>query len=156
MDVKAGHDPERHPRGRLGTAILALGLIASLAAPAAVFAAKGGGASAITPWIALGAVDGRTALAAAQPSLGSSVAFATGYPTGTRNAWVSLVCYQDGVLVYGEGGRPSGTFLLGGGGSAWLASGGAATCKAELGDLYWRGGQQYYKYLAETWFDASA
>ena len=139
-DVAA--DTERHPRDGLRAAVLALGLIGALVLPAAVFAGKGGG-HATTSWIALGAVDGRTTLAAMDPRLGSKVTFASGYPTGTKNPWVSLTCYQDGAVAFGQGGSPKDVFHLGGGGSAWLTNGGAASCKAELGDLYWRGGQQY-------------
>lgn len=143
---------ERTPRRTQKAAIAAAALALAIAIPATVSAGKGGGSSS-TPWIALVSVSGVT-LAAAQPRLGASVRFASGYPKGTRNAWVSLTCYQDGSLVYGEGGAPSDEFSLGGGSSLWLASGGAATCRAELGDLYWRGGQQYYTYLAHTNFDA--
>jgi len=145
-----------HARRRIGAQLVGLAVLAALVFPMGTFAAKGGGGTSMTPWIALGAVDGPTALAAMEPRLGSSVTFATGYPTGTKNAWVSVTCYQDGTLVYGEGGTPKAAFQLGGGSSDWVASGGAAACKAELGDLYWRGGQQYYKYLAETWFEAGA
>lgn len=146
---------ERHARRRIGAQLVGLAVLAALVIPMGTFAARGGGTS-VTPWIALGSVGDSSALAASDPHLGSSVRFATGYPGNTRNPWVSLTCYQDSTLVYGEGGSPKNEFSLGGASSVWLANGGAATCKAELGDLYWRGGQQYYTYMAETWFDASA
>lgn len=143
---------ERQPRRRLAAEVLALGLLAALVVPMSTFAGKAGGAPSTTPFITLSSVDGDAARSL--PTLGSSVTFATGYPNGTKNPWVSVLCYQDGAIVYGEGGKSADPFHLGGGSSDWLANGGGATCKAELGDLYWRGGQQYYTYLAETWFDA--
>jgi hypothetical protein len=95
------------------------------------------------------------AVAGSWPTLGSSVAFGSTYPRGTKNAWVSLTCYQEGVFVYAEGGVPDHTFMLGGGSSPWLSVGGSADCTAELGDLYWRGGHEYYTYLATTSFTAN-
>ena len=92
---------------------------------------------------------------ASWPALGSSVNFGATFPRGTKNPWVSLTCYQEGTFVYAEGGNPSQTFTLGGASSPWLSSPGPASCTAELGDLYWRGGQEYYTYLAETHFDAN-
>jgi hypothetical protein len=94
-------------------------------------------------------------VAGSWPTLGSSVAFGSTYPKGTKNAWVSLTCYQGDTLVYGEGGSANATFTLGGASSGWVASPGTAVCTAELGDLYWRGGHEYYTYLAETSFDAN-
>lgn len=92
-------------------------------------------------------------------SFGDSVTFATTIPKGTHNPWVSLSCYQivNGVntLVYGEGGSPDHVFVLGGASSAWIGNGGGpASCSAELGDLYWRGGQEFYTFLATTSFPA--
>ena len=121
--------------------------------PFAPASALAKGTAASTPWIALASVNG-TSAASVQPTLGSSVKFNAGYPNTTKNPWVSLNCYQGGTLVYGEGGSPSSTFSLGGGSSVWLATGGAATCTAELGDLYWKGGHEYYTYLATTSFSA--
>jgi hypothetical protein len=144
---------ERQP-SRRQAAIVAATLALAIAIPATAFAAKGGG-TATPSWIALATVDGDTTLAAAQPRLGSSVRFASGYPSNTRNPWVSVTCWQDGNLVWGSGGKPSADFSLGGASSVWLEVGGAATCRAELGDLFWRGGKQYYTYLAHTTFDAA-
>jgi hypothetical protein len=93
--------------------------------------------------------------AASWPTMGSSVAFGTTYPKGTKNAWVSLTCYQGGTFVFAEGGVADHVFTLGGGSSPWLSVGGSADCTAELGDLYWRGGQEYYTYLATTSFTAN-
>src|SRR5665811_2354282 len=136
---------ERHGRARIVGAILSAAVLAALiAAPAATLAAKGGSGGTTASWIALSSVNG--AAATVQPSLGSTVSFAAGYPSTTKNPWVSLLCYQGTTLVYGEGGGPSHQFQLGGASSDWLAVGGSATCTAELGDLYWRGGHEYYTY----------
>lgn len=139
------------PRSRITLLLSSLAIVVMLAVPVSAFAGKG---STMTPWIRLATTDG-TAVAAAQPRLGSSVRFSTGYPTTAKNPWVSVTCYQDGVMVYGEGNSPSSDFVLGGASSLWVNAGGAASCRAELGDLYWRGGHQYYKYLAHTNFDAA-
>jgi hypothetical protein len=145
---------ERHPRHAARVILLTGALVAMIGAPASAFAGKAG--SSTPAWIALSTVSGQSLAAAAQPQLGSSVRFASGYATATKNPWVSLTCYQEGALVYGEGGKPDADFVLGGATSDWAATGGAATCRAELGDLYWRGGKQYYTYLAHTNFDAGS
>ena len=143
---------ERQPfRARRAT-LLASAFVLALVVPASALAAKGGGTTG-PAWIALATVSGQS-VAAAQPNLGNAVRFASGYATSTRNPWVSVTCYQNGVLVYGEGGKPSADFVLGGATSDWAATGGPASCRAELGDLYWKGGHQYYTYLAHTNFDA--
>jgi hypothetical protein len=139
------------PRAKVGL-LSTLAIVALIAAPATAFAAKGGGTSA-PAWIALATVSGLP-VAAAQPQLGSAVRFATGYASTTKNPWVSVTCYQGSTLVFGEGGKPSADFTLGGASSRWLETGGAASCRAELGDLYWRGGKQYYTYMAHTNFEA--
>jgi hypothetical protein len=144
---------ERHSRGRIAGAILSAAVLAALiAAPAATLAAKGGSGGTTQSWIALSTVNGA---ASVQPSLGSSVGFATGYPATTKNPWISVLCYQGGTVVYGEGGGPTHQFVLGGASSVWLTVGGSATCTAELGDLYWKGGHEYYNYLATTSFSAN-
>jgi len=153
--MTAGSDTEsvaRHNRARIGL-LSSLAVAAILIVPATAFAAKGGGTPA-PAWIALSSVSGLSS-AAAQPQLGVAVKFSSGYPSTTRNPWVSLSCYQDDALVFTQGGAPGSDFLLGGGSSTWLTSGGGATCRAELGDFYWRGGHQYYTYLAHTNFDAA-
>jgi hypothetical protein len=137
-------------RAKVGL-VSSIAIVAILVIPATVLA-KGGGTS-VTPWISLASVNGASA-AAVQPTLGSNVKFASGYATSTKNPWVSLSCYQGSTLVYGEGGSPSADFVLGGGASLWLTTGGAASCRAELGDLYWKGGHEYYTYLANTVFTA--
>ena len=142
--------PRRSKRVIIGQ-LSSLVIIAMLAVPIVAFAGKGGGGASTPAWITLASVSGR---AAAEPSLGSAVKFATGYATSTKNPWVSVYCYQDGTLVYAEGNNPSADYVLGGASSAWKDNGGAATCRAELGDLYWRGGHQSYTYLAHVNFDA--
>jgi hypothetical protein len=94
-------------------------------------------------------------VAGSWPTLGSSVAFGSTYPKSTKNPWVSLTCYQNGTFAYAEGGVADHMFVLGGGSSPWLSVGGSADCTAELGDLYWRGGHEYYTYLASTTFTAN-
>jgi hypothetical protein len=141
---------ERQPR-RVRAAIITATLALAVAIPATAFAGKGGGGSSTQPWIALASVDGAP-LATAQPRVGSSVRFSTGYPSATKNPWVSVTCWYGGTMFYGEGGSPSHEFVLGGESSG---AGGTASCRAELGDLYWRGGKQYYTYLAHTNFEAA-
>jgi hypothetical protein len=144
--------PRRGSPAKVGF-MSAVAIAALIAVPATTFAAKGGGTTSAA-WISL--ANGVGAAAAAQPRLGSDVKFSTGYPSTTKNPWVSVMCYQGSTLVYGEGGRPSADFVLGGASSSWVTNGGAATCHAELGDLYWKGGRQYYTFLASMSFDAGA
>lgn len=136
-------------RGALISTTIAAAL---LAVPASTLARGGGSSGGTTPWIALASVNGA---AAVYPTLGSMVGFSTGYPSTTKNPWVSLMCYEGSTLVYGEGGGPTHQFQLGGASSEWLAVGGTATCTAQLGDLYWKGGHEYYTYLATTSFGAN-
>jgi len=146
----------RRATGRIRGALISTAIIAAvIAVPATALAARGGGSggTAGTPWIALASVNG--AAPTVHPSLGSAVGFASSYPSTTKNPWVSVMCYEGSTLVYGEGGSPTHQFVLGGASSTWLGVGGTATCNAELGDLYWRGGHQYYTYLATTGFSAN-
>jgi hypothetical protein len=139
-------------RGRIRGALISAAIVAAIVAvPATALAAKptAGGA---TPWIALATVNGASPV---HPTLGSAVGFAAGYPSTTKNPWVSVMCYEGSTLVYGEGGGPTHQFVLGGASSVWLGVGGSANCSAELGDLYWRGGHEYYTYLATTSFSAN-
>jgi hypothetical protein len=102
--------------------------------------------------------------ASSQPSYQSSVAFNT-TGTGTlKNPRVWVACYQNGALVYGEGGSPTDTFKLGGDMSQWvLNGGGAAECTADLyyilnakgtGEWNGHGAQGGNVYLAHTSFAA--
>lgn len=154
MQAATSGSRERQPRHAARAILITGALIAAIAVPATAFAAKGG-STTTTSWIALATTDGQTLSASVQPRLGSTVKFASRYPSTAKNPWVSLNCWQDGTLVYGQGGAPSSDFGLGGASSDWINQGGAATCIAELGDLYWRGGQQYYTYFAHTSFDAA-
>ena len=96
------------------------------------------------------------------PSYQGSVAFHT-TGTGTlKNPRVWVACYQNGALVYGEGGSPTDTFKLGGDMSQWVMNGGgAAECTASLyyilnakgtGEWNGHGAQGGNVYLAETAF----
>ena len=135
-------------RAKVGL-LSSIAILAILAVPATVFA-RG---TTVTPWISLASVNGA---APTQPKLGSDVRFNAGYATSTKNPWVSVSCYQGTTLVYGEGNSPTADFTLGGYASVWLTVGGTATCTAELGDLYWKGGHEYYTYLAHTDFTAGS
>ena len=138
-------------RAKVGL-LSSIAIVAILAVPASVFAGKGG--TPAPAWISLASVNG-TSAASTRPMLGNAVAFASSYPSTTKNPWVSLICKEGADIVYAEGGSPSNTFHLGGSSSTWLTVGGTATCSAELGDLYWRGGHEYYTYLATTSFSAN-
>jgi hypothetical protein len=149
-DTSFERQPRRTSRVLIATAAFAF----AVAIPATAFAGKGSGGTTSGSWISLASVDGAKS-SSVQPTLGASVKFATGYPTGTKNPWVSVTCWQNGSMVYGEGNAPSADFILGGASSVWTSVGGSATCNAELGDLYWRGGKQYYTFLATTSFEAA-
>src|SRR3954454_23753538 len=91
----------RHAGSRANIGLLSsLAIVALLALPATALAGKAPGGST-SAWIALASVSGGNA-AAAQPTLGSAVKFATGFPSTTKNPWVSVMCYQGTTLVYGE------------------------------------------------------
>jgi hypothetical protein len=113
------------------------------------------GKSSTTPWIGLATVDGVSA-ASAQPKLGDFVSFNTIVPGTVKNPRVEVLCYQAGQLVYGEAGATTDAFLLGGAGSVWLATGGSASCTANLYYFGSHAGQQTYNWLAGTTFAAGA
>jgi hypothetical protein len=104
-----------------------------------------------TSWITLAQ---STSAASAQPSLGSYVAFSTGYPTNVKNPRIEVLCYQGSDLVYGAAGSVDHSFLLGGGSSVWLQVGGAAECTANLFYFGTHAGSQTYNWLASTSFSA--
>lgn len=89
---------------------------------------------------------------------------ATGAST-LKNPRVWVACYQNNVLVYGEGGSPSSILTLGGGSSQWvLNNGGPANCTADLyyilnktknGEWNGNGAQDGNVYLGHTTFDAA-
>ena len=90
------------------------------------------------------------------PNLGDTVTFTVTYPK-TANRYdprIQVMCYQDGVLVYGEAGPYYQGFHLGGSGSLWLyQTPGPAHCIADL--YYWSyNGGQKFNWLASTEFDA--
>jgi hypothetical protein len=106
-----------------------------------------------TSWIRL--AGGSTSAAATQPALGSVVAFEAGYPTTVKTPRYAVKCYQDGALVYMEARNIDESLQLGGGGSAWLTNGGAASCTADLFYFTYRGQVQTYHWLASTDFAAA-
>ena len=78
-------------------------------------------------------------------------------------------CYQDlngdgihqwpddgGDLVYAEMRKPTEELTLGGGGSAWLTSGGEAECWAILYAYGWKGGVESTRTLDSYYFHANA
>lgn len=148
-----------HTLGAVAQAALILAIISALVIAAATVAGKppaGAGsafaASKTASWISL--ASSATA-AAAQPSLGSTVAFDAGYPTTVKNPRIEVLCYQSGALVYGEAGGVNDAFLLGGGGSIWLTNGGSADCVANLYYFGQHAGKQTYNKLASTNFSAN-
>lgn len=106
-------------------AVLGLGLVFVGAALAGLPAANSGSISVYVP--------GAVGAASSQPYYQGPVAFNT---TGTgklKNPRVWVGCYQNGTLVYGEGGSPSSTLKLGGDMSQWVLNGGGpASCTADL------------------------
>jgi hypothetical protein len=109
----------------------------------------------VTPSIKVNQVFNGGLVAQSGPSLGSSVTFTTVIPQNVNTPRVEVLCDQNGAIVYGEGGSPNDSFLLGGGGSTWLSNGGPASCVANLYYFTWKGGQPATVYLATTSFDAT-
>jgi hypothetical protein len=151
----------RHVGGAVLEGLLLAALIAALLlalspiyAPArSISAGHVSAAARGTSWITL---NQATSAASVQPSLGSDVSFATGYPANVKNPRIEVLCYQGSDLVYGEAGSVDHTFLLGGGGSIWLSKGGAAACTANLFYFGFHAGHQTYNWLASTSFSAGA
>ena len=81
----------------------------------------------------------------------------TGVPTHKiKNPRIEVLCYQSGLLVYGEAGAITDSFLLGGGGSTWIDNGGGpADCVANLFYFDNSGPTQTYVQLATTSFAAA-
>jgi hypothetical protein len=140
----------RHAGTRKVGLLASLAIVALIAVPASAFAGKGGTS---TPWIALS--DSSGFAAASVLTLGSTVTFATGFPTNVKNPRIEVLCYQNDQLVFGMAGGVDYAFLLGGGGSIWLDSGGGADCTANLYYFGWRAGTQTYNWLASTTFTAA-
>jgi hypothetical protein len=86
-----------------------------------------------------------------EPRLGDYVTFTTDFPARLdRNfVYIQVLCYQNGAMVFSTAGRYDRQFRLGGSSSTWLASGGPASCHADL--YYWA---QKYNQLAWTDFSA--
>ncbi len=146
-------EPAPHPRDSRTTRWAATGL---MILGAALLLLPFGAASAAPrsqAWLALASVDGRAA--SVQPSLGSTVAFAAGYPSNVRSPRIAVKCYQSGTLVYAEAGAVGESFVLGGAGSVWLTNGGAANCNADLFYFTYNRGVQTDHWLASTSFDAA-
>jgi hypothetical protein len=99
--------------------------------------------------------QGGQGFAATSPHLGGWVSFTTTYPTNVKTPRIEVLCYQNGALVYGEAGSTLDSFLLGGGGSLWLSTGGSASCVANLYYFTWNAGQPATTYLATTSFNAA-
>jgi hypothetical protein len=103
--------------------------------------------------------------ASSQPRYQGPVAFNTTGTKTLKNPRVWVACYQNGALVYGEGGTPTATLKLGGDMSRWVLNGGGpADCTADLyyivnakGTSEWngRGAQGGNVYLARTSFAAA-
>jgi hypothetical protein len=105
------------------------------------------------------------AVSTSQPTFEGSVAFNTSGANSLKNPRVSVACYQNGILVFGEGGGPGMVFKLGGDMSQWvLNGGGAANCTADLyyilnakgtGEWNGNGAQGGNVYLAHSTFTSS-
>ena len=135
------------------TRLFATAIIGSIAAFGMV-SANAAPPSAVTPSIAFASGSGFSSTVS--PSLGSSVAFATVYPSTTKNPSVEVNCYQNGVLVWGRVGAPGDTVLLGGGWSPWVVNGGSAQCTATLEDIVWVHKMEQVSPLAGMSFSANA
>ena len=157
--VSTAASASRHTMLAVAEAILVVAVILAAAfgiaylsgRPTDAGSALAGGGSNRTAWIAL---KQPTSAAAVEPSLGSEVAFATGYPTNVKNPRIEVLCYQGSSLVYGEAGSVDHAFLLGGASSAWLRAGGSAGCTANLFYFGTHAGHQTYNRLASTTFSA--
>ena len=91
------------------------------------------------------------------PAIGAKVSFAITFPESVAeyNPRIQVMCYQDGVVIYGEAGPSNQSFLLGGSGSIWFyeTSTLPAHCVADL--YYWSyQDSQQFNWLASTEFDA--
>ena len=91
------------------------------------------------------------------PALGDWITFTVTLAKQVQNPRILINCYQNGELVYGEGGAYNQAFMLGGSASIWVYehSTEPATCVATL--FYWsnQGGGQKFVTLADTQFEAA-
>jgi len=91
------------------------------------------------------------------PHLGGTVTFKTNAVGLAGWEWpmVGVLCYQNGELVYAALDQPDAAFLLGGGWSRWLETGGDADCTANVYAYGSRGGEMSSRVLASTFFRAT-
>jgi hypothetical protein len=140
----------------------------ALAVAAAPALAKGPTSSSTTPSISIATINGSGSFAAAkpQPAFEDNVTWSTTLPSTTGSAYpmVDLTCYQDvngdGVvdtslhgpdIVYSWLDTPAVTYSLGGYSSIWTQrGGGAATCRANLVTISWKGGKESATIYAST------
>jgi len=147
----------------------ALAILGLIAAPSAATGGKGKGGQA-PPAISSIALADYGATSRGGPQLGGVVGFTTVAAglAGWEYPMVAVWCYQDvngdgiqvwpndgGDLVYMQLDYPDVGFVLGGGSSDWLVSGGPADCEANLYAYGNRGGNQTIRDLAETYFWAA-
>ena len=116
--------------------------------------------------IQISAVNGTPYSSTVAPKLGDSLTFATTVEklAGWEYPMIDLQCYQDvngdGTvdtnllgpdIVFSDLDHPSATFKLGGYSSIWTQrGGGAATCKANLVAIGWKGGKESARVLSTT------
>ena len=128
--------------------LVAAFMVAIMASPALAKGGPSGGSSKTS--------DPSIAVNQANPYLGEVVTYTVSYPSSDKNPRVQVMCYQGGVMVYGEAEAVGVPFTLGGGSSQWLTNGGPASCEADLYNLVWNGNQmQQVTMLASTYFDAA-
>ena len=92
----------------------------------------------------------------ADPHLGDWVTFTYVVPGTVSSPRVQVVCYQGGVMVYGEAGPATQSFLLGGASSQWLTNGGAASCTATVYEWDWHPVQTFVPYASVDFAVAGA
>jgi hypothetical protein len=138
--------------------VVAVAIVAALTVAGIAIAGSLPGSG--TGSISLGGADGSTiGTAGIAPHYEGTVWFNYSGTDKLKNPRAYVYCYQNGQLVYGEGGHAWDTFTLGGGYSQWVANGGGpAQCYADLfyykvagTNREWNGnGQQEYVWLATT------
>jgi hypothetical protein len=139
----------------MAAAIAALAVAAPSAFAASLPAADSGTISVFVP-------SSGGSHASSQPTYEGNVAFNTSNTKGLKNPRVSVICYQNGNVVWGTAGGPAMVFTLGGDSSQWVQNGGGpATCTADLfyilnangtGEWNGHGAQGGFVSLAQTTF----
>jgi hypothetical protein len=91
-------------------------------------------------------------LATPEPvGFGDVVNFSVVYPPMLKNPRIWLSCYQNDVMVYGEGGGPTTNFKLGGDSSRWVENGGGpASCTVELYEILGANGKEWNGHGAQS------